>query len=148
MSEADDLMRRIARVGADIDPALSDRDVERLVEGARVRRRRRAVVRVGMGVMATGAAAIAAVVVMQARQPTAVDVAGGGAGRAPAPAAVAPAAPLRLADGSVATPLDQASALVVREDAPRRVAIDSRAGAATSTWRRGRSGSSRCTRAT
>ena len=115
-------MRRIARVGADIDPALSDRDVERLVEGARVRRRRRTVARVGLGAVAAGVAAIAAVVVMHGRQPAVGRAAGrrcrDGAGGAAAPA------PLRLADGSVATPLDQASALVVREDAPRRVAID------------------------
>ena len=49
MADSNDLLRRIARVGADIDPGLSDRDVERLVEGARRRRRRRTVTRVGAG---------------------------------------------------------------------------------------------------
>ena len=121
MADANDLMRRIARVGADIDPALTDRDVERLVEGARVRRRRRTVARVGLGAMAAGAAAIAAVVVMHGRPPGLPGVSAPGGVATPA---VAAPAPLRLADGSVATPLDQASALVVREDAPRRVAID------------------------
>jgi transmembrane sensor len=121
-SHSDDLMRRIARVGADIDPGLSDRDVERLVEGARLRRRRRTVARVAVGTVAAGVAAIAAVVVMHGWQTPSVDVAGGVA----APGRVMAAAPrqLRLADGSVATPLDQASALVIREDAPKRVAID------------------------
>jgi transmembrane sensor len=119
-SHSDDLMRRIARVGADIDPGLSDRDVERLVEGARLRRRRRTVARVAVGTVAAGVAAIAAVVVTYGWQ-TPVDVAGGVA--APGPVTAAPRQ-LRLADGSVATPLDQASALVVREDGPKRVAID------------------------
>ena len=121
-SQSDDLMRRLARVGAGIDPGLTDRDVDRLVEGARLRRRRRLVARVGVGAAAAGIAVVAAVVVTHGRQAPAVDVARGGAARAPAVAA-APAQ-LRLADGSVATPLDQASALVVREDAPKRVAID------------------------
>lgn len=112
-------MRRLARVGADIDPGLSDRDVDRLVEGARLRRRRRTVARVAMGTVAAGVAAVAAVVVMNGRLAP-PDVAGGVA----APVVAAAPAQLRLADGSVATPLDQASALVVREDAPKRVAID------------------------
>jgi len=115
-------MRRLARVGAGIDPGLSDRDVDRLVEGARRRRRRRLVARAALGAAAVGMAAIAAVVVTHGRRAPAVDVAGGAAARAPAVAA-APAQ-LRLADGSVATPLDHASALVVREDAPKRVAIE------------------------
>jgi transmembrane sensor len=114
MAEPNELLRRIARVGADIDPGLSDRDVERLVEGARGRRRRRAVARAGMGLAATGIA-IAAAVVFHGRQPAPVAVAVG-----PAPAA----APVRLADGSVATPLDDASEITVREDAPQKVAID------------------------
>jgi predicted RNA polymerase sigma factor len=37
MSDPRDLLQRIARVGAEIDPALTDRDVERLVTGARAR---------------------------------------------------------------------------------------------------------------
>jgi len=115
-------MRRLARVGAGIDPRLSDRDVDRLVEGARVRRRRRLVARAALGAVAAGIAVVAAIVVTHGRQAPAVDVAGGVAARPPAVAA-APAQ-LRLADGSVAIPLDQASALVVREDGPKRVAID------------------------
>jgi transmembrane sensor len=74
---------------------------------------------VGLGAAAAGVAV--AVVVMgpwgphlERRTPV-----GGATARAPAAAA-----PLRLADGSVATPLDDASALAVREDAPERVAID------------------------
>ena len=125
MADSDDLLRRIARVGADIDPALSDRDVERLVAGARRRRQRRTVTRFGAGTLAAGLATLAVAVVLHERPPAAPDVA---VAVAPAPAAapgaaVAPA-PLRLADGSVATPLGEESALAVREDAPQRVAID------------------------
>jgi len=120
MSEPNGLMQRIERVGASIDPNLTDRDVERLVEGARRRRRRRAIRRVGLGAVGVGVAA--AVLAMgpwgrpleERRTPA-------GVATVPAPAG---AAPLRLADGSVATPLDDTSALVVREDAPERVAID------------------------
>jgi len=120
MSEPNGLMQRIERVGASIDPNLTDRDVERLVEGARRRRRRRAIRRVGLGAVGVGVAA--AVLAMgpwgrpleERRTPA-------GVATVPAPAG---AAPLRLADGSVATPLDDTSALVVREDVPERVAID------------------------
>jgi len=120
MSEPNGLMQRIERVGASIDPNLTDRDVERLVEGARRRRRRRAIRRVGLGAVGVGVAA--AVLAMgpwgrpleERRTPA-------GVATVPAPAG---AAPLRLADGSVATPLDDTSALVVREDGPERVAID------------------------
>ena len=126
MADSNDLLRRIARVGADIDPALSDRDVERLVEGARRRRQRRTVTRVGAGTLAAGIATLAVAVLLHERRPTPpapADVAVAGA-PAPAAAAAGATAPLRLADGSVATPLDEGSALAVREDAPQRVAID------------------------
>jgi len=83
---------------------------------------------VGAGTLAVGIATLAFAVVWHERRlapPAPADVTVAGA-PVPAPAA-APAgaiAPLRLADGSVATPLDEASALSVREDAPQRVAID------------------------
>jgi transmembrane sensor len=128
MADANELLRRIARVGADIDPALSERDVERLVEGARRRRQRRTVTRVGAGTLAVGIATLAFAVVWHERRlapPAPADVAVAGAPvAAPAAAPAGAIAPLRLADGSVATPLDEASALSVREDAPQRVAID------------------------
>jgi ferric-dicitrate binding protein FerR (iron transport regulator) len=115
VAEPNELMQRIARVGASIDPDLSDRDVERLVEGARRRRRRRTIWRVGLSAVGAGVAAAVVAMGPWARQ---VPV-GGATARAPAAAV-----PLRLSDGSVATPLDDASALVVREDATERVAID------------------------
>jgi transmembrane sensor len=117
-SRENDLMRRIGRAGAEIDPGLTDRDVERLVDGARLRRRRRRVGRVALGAIAGGVAAIAAVVIIQGRRPLPEAPAGGSL-------AVAPAGrELRLADGSLAIPLDDGSEITVREDAPRRVAIE------------------------
>jgi transmembrane sensor len=126
MVDSNELLRRIARVGADIDPGLSDRDVERLVEGARRRRQRRAVTRVGAGTLAAGMATLAIAVVWHERRPTPRAPADVAVAAALAPAAVPglAIAPLRLADGSVATALDEGSALSVREDAPQRVAID------------------------
>ena len=118
-------MRRIARVGADIDPGLTDRDVERLVEGARLRRRRRAVARVGAG-RGGGRASRRSrrVVVMHGRRPR--RRAGGRRRRvgraAPAVAAPAPAAARRRVAWRRRS--IEASALAVREDAPRRVAIE------------------------
>jgi hypothetical protein len=152
MADSNELLRRIARVGADIDPALSDRDVERPGRGGARRRQRRTVTRGGRGTLADRdrdargrrRAARAA-----ASRPAPRDVAVAGA---PAPTAArgggADPAPLRLADGSVATPLDEASALSVREDAPQRVAIDLVRGAAASTSRRDRSGRFRSAPAT
>jgi transmembrane sensor len=126
MADSNELLRRIARVGADIDPGLSDRDVERLVEGGRRRRQRRRLMHVGAGTLVAGIATLAVAVVWHERRPTPLAPADVALAAAPGPAVVpagAPA-PLRLADGSVATPLDEGSALSVREDAPQRVAID------------------------
>ncbi len=120
MTDGNDLLRRIGRAGGAIDPAFTERDVQRLVAGARRRARRRKVRRLALGGLGVGAAAIV----------LALRFGGPAASRAPvvvtAPAApmVAPAAgplPLRLADGSVATPLDAGTALALREDAPQRV---------------------------
>ncbi len=55
----DELMQRIARAGARLDPGLSDRDVERLVAGGLGRRRRRTARRLALG-GAVAAMAIAA----------------------------------------------------------------------------------------
>jgi len=128
MSDPRDLLQRIARVGAEIDPALTDRDVERLVTGARARARRR---RLARGVLIVAAGGIATMIAFALRP---IDGA-----RAHAPtlatvpaASVVPApdrppmssVPLRLADGSVATPLDSASAIALRENSERQVTVD------------------------
>ena len=54
MGDPQDLLRRIASAGERVDPGLSDRDVERLVAGARRKRQRRGTVR--RAVLAAGAA--------------------------------------------------------------------------------------------
>ena len=96
-----------------MDPGLSDGDVDRLVEGARRKRRRRLVGRIGLGVLLVGAGILAG---LRATSPgpifepiTTIPQAG--------------PASLRLSDGSIATPLDAASALAVHEDSPGRVAL-------------------------
>ena len=127
MADSNDLLRRIARVGADIDPALSDRDVERLVEGARRRRQRRTVTRVGAGTLAAGIATLAVAVVLHERRPTPPAPADVAVAVAPAPAA----APAAARDGAVAAgrrvggdTARRGERASVREDAPQRVAID------------------------
>ena len=59
MDDGQDLMRRIASAGRRIDPACPDRDVERLVAGARRQRERRATTL--RAVLAVGAAASVAI---------------------------------------------------------------------------------------
>ena len=128
MSESPDLLRRIARVGAEIDPALSDRDVERLVAGGRARARRRQLARTALVCAAAGAAAVIFVLrrPIDGSHATAPTLATAPKGIAPPAAEKTPAraAPLRLADGSVATPLDDASAIALRERSARRVTLD------------------------
>jgi len=110
MADSHSLLERIASAAADMDPGLTDADIVRLVEGARRKRRRRLVGRVGLGVLLGGAGILAG---LRATAPTAEPI-----------VAVSPVpAPLRLHDGSIATPLDAASVLAVREDSPGRVAL-------------------------
>ncbi len=122
MTDGQDLLRQIASAGTRIDPALSDRDVERLVEGARRRRRQRTLRRLGLASAAAGAA-IFAVVMIAHRLPDPAK-----------PVAVAPhrpvAAPLpvadrtlRLLDGSSATPLDTGSVVEIIEQSADRVLL-------------------------
>ena len=121
MSDGQDLMRRIAGAGGRIDPGLSDRDVERMVAGAR-RRQRRAHMR--RAVLAVGAAVSLAL--------TGALVVFHHAGHAPGPemAAAPENAPaphaerfLRLSDGSTAVPLDAETQLELLEERPGRVAL-------------------------
>ena len=127
MSESRDLLQRIARVGAAIDPGLTDRDVERLVGGARGRARRRRVARAAVVAATVGLASLFFVLrpITGSRgiAPTRAKVP---APTAPLAADRTPArpAPLRLADGSVATPLDDGSAIALRESTGQRVIVD------------------------
>jgi transmembrane sensor len=113
MADSHSLLERIASAAAGMDPGLTDADIVRLVEGARRKRRRRLVGRVGLGVLLGGAGILAG---LRATAPTPVPIV------ARSPAQPAPAL-LRLHDGSTATPLDAASVLAVREDSPGRVAL-------------------------
>src|SRR5580765_7357441 len=128
MADSKGLLQRIERAGSAIDPALSDDDVERIVDGAGQKLRRRSTaVRAGAGLVAV---VIGVVVVVLAR--------GGGAPPTPsqqarrlapaAPAGTAAAAPAvrRFADGSTATALDEAAAIDVPADSPRAVVVELR----------------------
>ena len=128
MSSASGLMNRIRRASVGIDPALTDRDVDRLVEGIHQRARGRVVARVGLALgTATVAAAIAVLFVRHAPSvPAPVAVAPWAA--PPLADAPAPVRPIRLADGSVVTRLDAGSALAVIEDSPTRVTLELRRG--------------------
>ncbi|HXI54556.1 MAG TPA: FecR domain-containing protein [Polyangia bacterium] len=118
MRNGPDLMGRIARAGAAIDPALSERDVERLVQGAARRRARRAGRRAALGAAALGVLVVAAVATVKLaprylHQP-AVD----------SPAAVAGAdGALRLRDGSLAVPLETGSTLTLVREGPDHVQL-------------------------
>jgi transmembrane sensor len=121
MSDPRDLAQQIERAGARIESKLTDHDIERLMIAAGQRGRRRTVRRVALGAGAV-AAAVLLIVVGRGRWP--VVPPGGRAGvaeHAPAPAA---AGPLRFADGSLATPLDAGSLLVLAEDSPGRMRVD------------------------
>jgi transmembrane sensor len=119
MSERD-LEDRIRGAGAHIDPGLSDRDVDRLVEGARQRGRRRKLRRAGL----TGAVGLAAVLLGihyrshlagQPIPPSAPTVAEQLSGD--------PAGTLRLRDGSRATPIEPIGEVVLAEETNRRTAV-------------------------
>jgi transmembrane sensor len=121
------LAQRLARIAPLIDARLTDGDVERLIEGARQRGRRRAVTRGVLGAVALGAAAVAVVAGVGRRsapEPAVVAQSGApGPAATNQPAAGTAPALLRLADGSVVTPLDSQSQLRVIEDTPERVSI-------------------------
>lgn len=126
MTDRDELITRIGRAGAQLDPGLTDREVERLIRRAAERRAERRLQRralLAAGVVASGVLLV--VVGVRMREPAS------GTARVPVPAvprqvvAEAPALqPVRLADGSTATPISPDAALAVREDSATRVAID------------------------
>jgi transmembrane sensor len=111
MTESPELMRRIARAAATLDPDLTDRDVERVVQGAARRRRRRTGARAALAATALGAAAVALVHFLPQPLPPAPKLAG------------AMGAPLRLHDGSLATPLEPDSALALVGESAERVEL-------------------------
>jgi transmembrane sensor len=122
MADGNELLRRIGRAAEAIDPAFTERDVQRLVAGAGRRARRRTRGRVALGGL--GVATVALLLALRPGGPTPTPT---------APVASLPpvvtALPdrregLRLADGSRATPLDAGSALALREDSPRRVTLE------------------------
>jgi len=135
-----ELLRRIERVSAEIDPGLSDRDVERLVAGARRLGTRRAARRVAAGLavlsLALGVVATSGGLPWRARRPTSASLADHApeppAAERPTPPAAARAIgssasrtrTVRFPDGSVAVPLDDGTELTVRESSPRHIAID------------------------
>jgi len=124
MSEKGDLLQRVGRVAARIDPGLSDRDVERLVAGAWTRRTRRTRLRVAGLVVAVAAGGWFAVA---QRRPA------GDLSREVGPPTVATSAgtmgrPFRFADGSIARPADDRAAITVREDAPAHVTVELSSG--------------------
>ena len=115
MGDPQDLMRRIASAGERVDPGLSDRDVERLVAGARRQRQRRGTTR---AVLAAGAAVslvlVGALVVHHGGHPRRLEL----AGTPPSGPALAERT-LRLADGSTAVPLDPRDGDRAGRGAPR-----------------------------
>jgi transmembrane sensor len=142
------LLRKLARVSAEIDPGLSDRDVERLVTGWHRLGARRTARRVfgAAAVLSLGVAAVALVtttgglsrrgrpapVASRAAEPLADPPAPIPARPAePAsarPPAIAPVAShprtVRFPDGSIAVPVDDGTELTVRESSSRRIALD------------------------
>jgi transmembrane sensor len=120
MTDSQDLLRQIADAGARLDPKLSDRDVDRLVEGARLRRRRRNLRRAGL----LTAAAVAVVGLawltrdIEPAKPL-VQTLRSQPSTPSAPSSPASERVLRLADGSLVTPLDPGSRISVTADSAR-----------------------------
>ena len=125
MIDGQDLMRQISNAGSMMDPALSDRDVERLLAGAARRRRRRRMRRIAL----TGATALALALTVGGlahRRPDAHQ--SGLATRhseSPLPVDHRPGDNriLRLTDGSTAMALDPTTELAVTQDTNERVAV-------------------------
>jgi transmembrane sensor len=124
MAEEGDLLQRLCRVGDQIDPGLSDREVERLIAGARSRRTRRTRLRVASLAVAVAAGGWLAVAY---RRPAADRAPHAG----PPPIATSTdkaSHPVRFADGSVARPADDRAAIAVREDSPAHITVELASG--------------------
>jgi transmembrane sensor len=125
MVDGQDLMRQISNAGSSMDPAFSDRDVERLVTGASRRRRSRQIRRLAF----TGATALALALAVGGLTHRRSD------SFQPGLAKTHPASPLsddtrlngdrilRLTDGSTAMALDPTTELAVTQDSMERVAL-------------------------
>jgi transmembrane sensor len=120
MTDSQDLLRQIADAGARLDPKLSDRDVDRLVEGARLRRRRRNLRRAGL-LTATAVAVVCLTWLTRDIDPAKplVQTLRSRPSTPPAPSSPASERVLRLADGSLVTPLDPGSRISVTADSSR-----------------------------
>jgi transmembrane sensor len=114
-------MQAIARAGARMAPGLSDRDVDRLVEGARRRRRGRTIRRAAL-LTTTAACALLLVAVVARRSPIPAEPPIAHGGPAPTPPASVERT-LRLHDGSKATPLDRASEIAVVAETAAHVGL-------------------------
>jgi transmembrane sensor len=128
MGDGQDLLRQIANAGARLDPGLSDRDVDRVVQGAHRRLRRRAVRRVALLTVPAVAALATFVWLAAGSRPEAplVRAPESRSSTRPAPPSQPHRAPdriLRLSDGSIATPLDPSSDLVLAKDSIARVEL-------------------------
>ncbi len=117
-----DLMQRIAGAAVHIDPALTDRDVERLVASARRRRQQRD--RLRRAVLAAGLTACVSIAALwiglhRVRPAPPADMAAA-TERLPPP----PVQPMvHLTDGSTAVPLDADTEIELLEERPERVAL-------------------------
>lgn len=110
------LMERIRRAGQDVEPGWEERDVDRVWQGLRRKRRRRAVA--GAGVVAAAVAGVAVWAILIAPGRNAVVERGG-----PAPQSHRDE-PMRFADGSTAVPWGgREASLTVVEDTPARVVV-------------------------
>jgi len=126
MVDQENLMTRIGRAGAHLDPGLTEREVERLIRRAAERRAERRLQRralLAVGTVVGGVLLVVVGVRLRSGAPGGSTVAV--ASRAvPAVPAVPAVRQLRLADGSTATPVSPEASLTVREDSGTRVAIE------------------------
>jgi transmembrane sensor len=124
MHDERDLMQKIARASAHIDPGLSDRDVERLVSGTRIRRRRRLLGRIGLAALSVAfASGICALLFFDRLPSGSLPV----VEQTPAPTETSDRV-LRLGDGSIATPMDMDSEIEVTESSKTRIRLNMRRG--------------------
>lgn len=121
MSDTRDLAQKIEHAGARIEAQLSDYDLERLMNAASQRGRRRTMRRIGFSLAAVGVGAV--VLLMVGRRGGPDGTVTFGRAEPSAPPSAFPR-PVRFSDGSLATPIDGDSVLIVAEDSARRMSID------------------------
>jgi transmembrane sensor len=121
MSDTRDLAQKIEHAAARIEVQLSDYDLERLMNAASQRARRRTVRRIGFSLAAVGVGAL--VLLMVGRRGGGDHTGGGGLAERSALPMASPRA-VTFSDGSLATPIDEGSVLIIAEDSARRMSID------------------------